>query len=158
MKNEEIKNKAKLIRLLQHTYSSELAIAKAYDGHWKSVKDINEKKLIIKIEDEELLHRERLGQILKKLGSKPSKIKELSMSILGTLLACIYRISGWLLPMYFATRVEEKSVSEFYKAAIYANEAGMEDLEREFQEMAETQKKHEKFFKGRICAYLGLNK
>ena len=53
-----------LVKILQNAYSGELAAAYAYRGHWKSLEDAAEINRIKQIEDEEWLHREKVGRLL----------------------------------------------------------------------------------------------
>ena len=65
-------NRDSLVHLLQLAYSGELAAAYAYRGHWKSVRNSDERDRIRAIEEEEWHHRKLVGEIIQKLGARPS--------------------------------------------------------------------------------------
>ena len=60
-----------LIKILQLAYSGEKAAAFAYRGHWKASKDSAERHRIADIEEEEWVHRQKVGEILQALDAKP---------------------------------------------------------------------------------------
>ena len=60
-----IKNR-QFVKLLKLAYSAEMAAAFAYRGHWKSVKNSQQKEQIKKIEEEEWQHRKLIGEMLGK--------------------------------------------------------------------------------------------
>jgi rubrerythrin len=64
--------KASLIDQLKKAYSGELAAAYAYTGHAKSVRDALEMQEIETIREQEIEHRQRVGEMLAELGSGPA--------------------------------------------------------------------------------------
>lgn len=136
-----------LIHILQNAHAGELAAAYAYRGHWKSVKDSQQKKQIKEIEDEEWHHRKCVFEWLKKLDAEPRKLRESVFWTIGRVLGLTCYVSGWFLPMYFAGRLESQNVQEYVDAAEFAKELGLIECEKDMLEMSATEQKHEDFFK-----------
>jgi len=138
--------RAKLVQLLRLAYSGEKAAALAYQGHAASVRDPAEAARIRKIENDEWVHREKVGRMLAEMGATPSRLRELRSAIIGHTLSVLCHVSGWFLPMYFAGRLETKNVREYDLAAAWAKELGLERFLPELSEMASVEVEHEKFF------------
>jgi hypothetical protein len=136
----------RLVHILQAAYSGELAAAYAYRGHWKSLSDPVEREKIRQIENEEWVHREKVGLMLAGLGSSPVKAKEARMWVIGRAIGLACYFTGWFLPMYFAGRLESGNVEEYMSAAFYAREYGLADFESDLRLMARVEKEHEMFF------------
>lgn len=136
----------KLVRLLQLAYSGEKAAALAYQGHAASVKDTVQAAMIRKIENEEWVHREKVGKLLAELGAAPLALRELRSSIVGHTLSFLCRFTGWFLPMFFAGRLETRNVEEYDTAAAWAKEIGLDHFLPELSEMAAVEVLHEKYF------------
>ncbi len=135
-----------LIRLLQGAYSGELAAAFAYRGHWKAVKNAEQKQAIRKIEDEEWHHRRLVGHLLQQLHSRPNRCKEILMFAVGKTLGAFCFLAGWFWPMFFAGRLETANVGEYSSAARFAGELGLTSMQIELEKMAMTELEHEKYF------------
>src|SRR5262245_24660239 len=101
-----------LIHILQLAYSGELAAAYAYRGHWHSVRNAQERDRIQQIENEEWHHRELVGGMLKQLQASPHTTRERRARIIGRSLQFLCHITGWLLPMYMAGRLESRNIRE----------------------------------------------
>ena len=136
-----------LIALLQLAYSGELAAAHAYRGHWKSVRDTDERESIRKIEEDEWRHRGLVGEMLAGLGAAPRKRREIRAAIVGRTLGFLCHITGWLAPMYGAGKLESRNVKEYETAARYARDCGRADLIDCLLEMAEVEWDHEYYFR-----------
>lgn len=135
-----------LVKILQNAYSGELAAAYAYRGHWKSLKDAAEIDRIKQIEDEEWLHRKKVGRLLESLSARPLKRKEARMWLIGRAVGIACHMIGRFLPMYFAGRLETANVGEYASAASHAGELGLVEFESELRVMAAVEKEHEIFF------------
>ena len=135
-----------LIRILQNAHAGELAAAYAYHGHWKSLRESDEKTHIKKIEREELEHRENVARWLEKLGAKPNARREKIFWAIGKTIGLACYVSGWFFPMYFAGRLESQNVQEYVDAAEYAKELEMHDCFEEMMEMSRVEGEHEIFF------------
>lgn len=98
--------RAGLVAILKLAYSGELAAALAYNGHWRSVRDPADRARLKDIEAEELQHRAWVGEMLEDLGEWPDARRERKMAAIGRTIAFLCRISGWLIPMYGAGRLE----------------------------------------------------
>jgi rubrerythrin len=140
----------RLVRLLQLAYSGEKAAALAYQGHARSVRDPAEKAAIGKIENDEWVHRRKVGELLEKLGAKPLPVRELRASAVGHVLSFLCGVAGWFLPMFLAGKLETKNVCEYEKAAGWAAEVGLHDFVPDLLEMAAVEVEHEKYFFGAI--------
>lgn len=141
-------SRSQLIRLLQKAYSGEKAAALAYRGHHRSAKKIEEREAIQKIEDEEWVHRNLVGQMLVELGAKPRWLREIFLGVIGKCLGHLCHVSGWYLPMYLAGKLETKNVNEYTGAAFYAKKLGLDEMALRLRDMAATEKQHEDYFFG----------
>ena len=146
-------SEAKLIAILQLAYSGELAAAYAYRGHWKSVTDLEEKQRIRQIEDEEWHHRELVGEMLASLGAQPNRWRELRSTIIGQTLGFLCHLSGWLIPMYGAGKLESRNIVEYETAARYARGCGREELIDCLLTMAEVEWDHEYYFRHKVLQH-----
>jgi demethoxyubiquinone hydroxylase (CLK1/Coq7/Cat5 family) len=135
-----------VVRILQGAYSGELAAGLAYRGHWKSLKNAAERAAIQKIENEEWVHRKRVGEMLASLNETPQVLSEAKRWIIGRTIGAACHVIGWFLPMYFAGRLESGNVLEYEEAAAYARELGLTDFEADLIVMARVEKEHEIFF------------
>lgn len=136
----------RLIPILQGAYSGELAAGFAYRGHWKSVENPSERAAIQKIEREEWVHRERVGEMLATLGAAPLKFREAKLWVIGRSIGLACHLIGWFLPMYFAGRLECGNVLEYEEAAAHAAAAGLKEFEADLLLMSRVEKEHEDFF------------
>lgn len=137
-----------LIRILQNAHAGELAAAFAYRGHWKSLRESEEKTRIKIIENEEWIHRENVRKWLEKLDASPRKLREAVFWTIGRILGVLCFVSGWFFPMYFAGRLESQNILEYEEAAKFARELGLTDCEEEMMEMSRVEAEHELFFSG----------
>lgn len=135
-----------LIHILQNAHAGELAAAYAYRGHWKSLKESEEKIRIKQIEAEEWTHRANVRKWLEKLDAEPNQFREKVFWTIGRGLGLICYISGWFFPMYFAGRLESQNVREYVDAAEFAKELELQDCFDEMMEMSRVEAKHENFF------------
>lgn len=145
-----------LILELQHAYSGELAATFAYAGHWRSVRDAEERTRIHQIEDEERHHRERVRDVLAQLCAKPLPVREAIFFTIGKVLGAMCRVTGWFLPMYGAGRLERKNIVEYERAAMYALRCGHADLIDCLLEMAEVEWEHEFYFRQKVIGHAML--
>jgi rubrerythrin len=143
----------KLIGVLQLAYSGELAAGYAYRGHWHSVADMDERDRIQVIENEEWHHRELVGEMLKTLGAGPNRVREIRATIIGRVLGVLCHLSGWLVPMYGAGKLESKNIVEYETAARYARACGHTELTDCLLTMAEVEWEHEHYFRTRVLQH-----
>ncbi|HEX7720692.1 MAG TPA: ferritin-like domain-containing protein [Pyrinomonadaceae bacterium] len=143
----------KLIVLLQLAYSGERAAAYAYRGHWHSVNDRDERDSIRGVEEDEWRHRELVGEMLGGLGAAPNRRREVRATIIGRTLGLLCHVSGWLLPMYGAGKLESRNVKEYETAARYARDCGCVNLIDCLLEMAEVEWDHELYFRSRVLSH-----
>lgn len=146
-------HRERLILILQRAYSGELGAALAYRGHWKSVKDSSERERIQIIEEEEWIHRGRVGEMLVSLDSAPVRFKEIRLRITGRMIGLACHLIGWFLPMYFAGRIESSNVEEYLAAARHARALSLAGFESDLLHMAEVERQHEKFFLEKVAGH-----
>lgn len=142
-----------LVHILQNAFSGELAAAYAYRGHWKSLKNADEIRNIQKIENEEWLHRDKVGEMLATLGAQPKQAKEIKMRLIGRTIGFLCHLIGWFLPMYFAGRLESQNIKEYADAAFHAGVLGLTEYESELMVMSAVEKEHELFFFGVVAGH-----
>ncbi len=135
----------KLIQTLKNAYSGVLGVLNAYTGQRKSVSDSSEKRIIYRIELEEIYHRERVGEILSILGEAPFVHQDRAMGWVGKTLGVLCSLSGWFAPMYGAGLLESRKIKEYEEAAEYARAAGHIEFLDDLLTMAEVEWEHEKF-------------
>jgi len=143
----------KLIALLRLAYSGERAAAYAYRGHWQSVSDQHERDSIRAIEADEWRHRQLVGEMLAGLGAEPNRRREIRATIIGRTLGLLCHVTGWLLPMYGAGKLESRNVKEYETAARLARDCGCANLIDGLLEMAEVEWDHEKYFRSCILSH-----
>ena len=142
-----------LVAILQLAYSGELAAAYAYRGHWHSLTDADERTKIQAIENEEWHHRQLVGEMLRSLNSGPKAFREVRATILGRVLSLLCHLSGWLIPMYGAGRLESRNIREYETAAMHAHNCGRDDLVDCLLTMAEVEWEHEHYFRARVLSH-----
>ena len=143
----------KLIAILQLAYSGELAAAYAYRGHWHSVSAPDERAAIRQIEEDELRHRQLVGEMLAGLGSGPNPRRELRATVIGRTLQFLCHVTGWLAPMYGAGKLESRNVREYETAARYARDCGATEFIDCLLEMAEVEWDHEHYFRSCVLKH-----
>ncbi len=149
----ETSHHRQLITILKAAYSGELAAGYAYRGHWKSVSSQIERERIRQIENDEWVHRKRVGEMLDTLGSRPSSIKEVRMWLTGRIIGALCHVIGWFLPMYFAGRLEGRNVKEYEEAAVHAGALELKQFESELRIMRSVEREHELFFLNAVAGH-----
>lgn len=142
-----------LIKILRLAYSGELAAAYAYRGHWHSVKDEATRARIREIEEEELHHRRLLGRMLEQVGAKPDRAREFRATVIGRTLGAMCHVTGWLLPMYGAGKLESRNINEYETAARHASRSGRAEFVECLLAMAEVEWEHEKYFRACVAGH-----
>ena len=145
--------RAHLIGVLQAAHSGELAAGLAYAGHWRSVASAEERERIRSIEAEEWRHRQLVGELLRRLGARPSARREVVFRLLGRVLGPLCSWAGWLLPMYGAGLLESRNIVEYEVAAELARLSGHEEFVECLLEMAEVEWQHERYFRERVMSH-----
>ena len=102
--------------------------------------------MIQKIEQEEWVHRKRVGEMLASLGAAPRKLREAKLWVIGRIIGLACHFTGWFLPMYFAGRLESGNVIEYEVAAAHAAALGLTEFEADLLVMARVEKEHELYF------------
>ena len=150
---ESVQAEIDLIAILQLAYSGELAAALAYGGHWRSVSNAMERQRIQLIESEERHHRAQIAGMLDMLGQSPQHLREARAWLVGRSLGLLCHISGWLIPMYGAGRLESRNVREYEIAARYAWSCGRRDWVDCILTMAEVEWEHETYFRANVLRH-----
>lgn len=145
--------KASLIALLRKAYSGELAAAYAYTGHAKSVRSAVEMHEIDSIREQEIEHRQRVGEMLAELGSGPSRLREIMLTVIGRSISLLCYIGGWFIPMYGAGKLERQNIVEYEHAARYAMDAGYIHFVDDLLTMAEIEWDHELYFRTKAASH-----
>lgn len=135
--------KTKLIELLQKAFSGERAAALAYNGHWKTLKDVSEIQIVKKIEEDEWRHREQIRLILLELNAEPLFLREMFFYLVGRGIGIICHFCGRFCSAFFAGILESKNVDEYAQALELAKETGLKKYFEIFIEMRETEREHE---------------
>lgn len=141
--------RATLVQQLQAAYSGELAAAYAYRGHWRCLtkpREREQRDAVRRIEEAEWHHRRLVGELLLELDARPSRRRELVMGSVGRVAGAMCHVSGWLLPMLIAGRLEAMNVSQYDTAARAAAEQGLVDWVPVLEEMTAEEFRHEAFF------------
>lgn len=142
-----------LTALLRLAHSGELAAALAYRGHGRSVASDDERARIRAIEDEEWHHRALLLEMLGASGAAPGRGRELRAWLIGRSLGLLCRISGWLVPMYGAGRLESRNIREYELAARLARDCGRVEWIERLLGFAEVEWEHEAYFRQRVQSH-----
>jgi rubrerythrin len=150
---DEDETRRRLIGMLRSAYSGELAAALAYRAHWKALSDAAERAAIMRIEREEWTHRKEVGVLLARLGANPQPLREMVMTIVGCGAGAACHVGSWILPMYFAGRLEHANIREYEDGAEYARALGLPDFERALLAMAAVEREHEEFFLRTVAAH-----
>jgi rubrerythrin len=150
---QQLTPREQLISILQLAYSGELAAGYAYRGHWHSVTDVDERRRIKQIEDEEWHHRKLVGEMLASLGAGPRKVREIRATVVGRVLGFMCHLSGWFAPMYGAGRLESRNIVEYETAARHALACGRTDLIDCLLTMAEVEWEHEHYFRTCVLSH-----
>ncbi len=121
-------------------------------GHAKSVREAAEKQEIESIREEEIEHRQRVGEMLAELGSDPSRLREIMLTIIGRSISILCYIGGWFIPMYGAGKLEHQNIVEYEHAARHAMEAGYIHFVDDLITMAEIEWDHELYFRSKASS------
>ena len=138
--------RARLVRLLQMAYSSEMAAALAYQGHSRSVRDPWQKTSLREIEGEEWIHRRIAGELLEQLQASPRAWREALFGGIGRALRFLCPFSGWFLPMFVAGLIERINVQQYVAMASDASALGLRAMAETLGEMADVERRHAAFF------------
>lgn len=144
MEQDEVRRR--LIAMLRSAYSGELAAGIAYYGHRHAVSRDDERAALRKIEDDEWRHRRAVGELLARLGSEPQRAREALMLCIGGAVALSCHLGSWILPMYFAGRLEHANIHEYVDGAAHARTLGLAGFEAALLAMAASEREHEAFF------------
>jgi rubrerythrin len=141
-----------LIAILQRAHAGELGASLAYRGHARSLSDPEEASRVLEIAREEEEHRRNVGLMLAHLGGKPSRTREAVFRAVGTVLAGLCSVSGWIAPMYGAGWLESGNIREYEEAAGLAIASGHSEVAPELLKMAQVEWEHERYFRDKLLS------
>jgi demethoxyubiquinone hydroxylase (CLK1/Coq7/Cat5 family) len=139
-----------LVALLRRAHAGELAAFLAYEGHWRSLRDVHEAADVRAIAVEEWIHRRELRRTLDRFERRPLWLREAVFWLIGTSIGALCRVGGWFFPMYGAGFLESGNVEEYERAARLAVELGEDALAGALREMALVEARHEAYFRERV--------
>ena len=141
-----VKDHRELADLLRLAHSAERAASYAYQGHAGSVRSLEEKAAIKKIEDDEWHHRAELLKIMQEHDIQVSTYYEWKYFIIGQIISLSCYFIGYFMPNYFAGRLESGNVNEYFRMQEMFNSIGITKYDDCMKEMAIKEKEHEIFF------------
>jgi len=145
-----------LSNLLQLAYSAERAASFAYQGHAGAIKEMDDKKRIKEIEDDEWVHRADVLKIMQEYQVSISTYYEWKYFIIGKIICYSCYLIGWFMPMYFAGRLESGNVDEYFKMKDFFNAIGITKHDAILIEMGLKEKEHEVYFLSKIKQHAWL--
>jgi hypothetical protein len=143
----------RLIAVLRHAHAGETAAIFAYRGHWKSVRDREERRKLQQIEQDEKDHLEIVAGFLDELGVGPNHRRDRVFWWIGKLIGVLCRLGGWFVPMYGAGMLERPNIEEYEFAARHAWIAGREDWCDTLLRLAEVEWDHEAWLRERTLGH-----
>jgi rubrerythrin len=136
----------KFIKMLQRAHAGELAAYHAYEGHWRSLSDPQERGAIKLIQDDELDHIRYLEIMLDVYHAQPSKIRDFIFTLIGKSASLMCYMTGWYLPMYGARFIENIGAVNYNVMSNKAKLLGLNETARALLMMGEVEKRHEDYF------------
>jgi hypothetical protein len=91
--------------------------------------------------------------MLSALGASPDPRREFRSVLIGRILQALCHVSGWLLPMYGAGKLERRNIVEYEDAARYAVGCGKVDFVDCLLTMAEVEWEHEQYFRAKVLSH-----
>lgn len=139
------------MRILQDAHAGELAAAHAYRAHWRSLwRRPAERDEVRRIEGAEWHHRALVAAMLRDLGARPRRPRELLMAAIGRFFGALCFVSGWFGPMYAAGRLEAMNVLQYADARRTAERLGLRAFLPSLDEMIAEEVRHEQWFGDRV--------
>lgn len=142
-----------LIEVLRHAHSGETAAIFAYRGHWKSVRDPEERQRLQQIEQDEKDHLEIVARYLAELGVGSNPRRDRVFWWIGKVIGVLCRLGGWFVPMYGAGALERPNIEEYEVAARHAWIAGREEWTDTLLHLAEVEWDHEAWLRERTLSH-----
>ena len=91
--------------------------------------------------------------MLRELGAKPNRVREVIFWIIGRTIGVLCHLTGWFAPMYGAGRLERRNIVEYEDAAQYASQCGRDDFIECLLMMAEVEWEHELYFRSNVMGH-----
>jgi rubrerythrin len=136
----------KLVKMLQKAHAGELAASIAYQGHWESVSDPEQREMIKKIQADEIEHLHVVRKMLEYLGYQPNKTRDTIFMVIGHTLGFLCKYTGWLMPMQGALLIEKIGVSNYYEMLELSLYTGHSELALTFMHLMAKEEKHKEYF------------
>ena len=137
---------AKLVASLQLAYSAERAAAFAYIGHAGSLKNVDEKNAVRKIEQDEWEHREHVLQIMREYDIPISRWLEIKYYVIGRVIGFSCYLIGRFMPYFFAGKLESGNVCEYFVMIRRFHALNITKFDERLFEMGIREKEHEDYF------------
>lgn len=139
-------NHPSLVKSLRMAYSAEKAASFAYIGHAGSLKNLDEKAAVKKIEQEEWDHRRNVLEIMQQYDIPISRYYEIKYHIIGRIIGCACYVIGRFMPYFFAGKLESGNVCEYFAMLKYFHELEITEHDEVLYDMGIAEKKHEVYF------------
>jgi rubrerythrin len=141
---------SKLVRLLRQAHAVETGAYNAYEGHWRSLKNKEEREKVESIQKEEWFHRQTVGWMLIGLKSEPSEFLETILYLIGKTISLACYVMGYRAAMWGAKIMEVMGKNIYKNLAQVARDEGYPALAVELDFMQKGEEEHEKYFKSRL--------
>ena len=96
-----------------------------------------------------------MGALLRTLGARPLRHREIRSIVIGRVLQVACHLIGWFAPMYGAGRLERGNIVEYENAARDALACGRPEFVPCLLEMAEVEWEHELYFREKCQSATG---
>lgn len=136
--------------MLKLSHGIEIGAYNAYQGHWNSVTNINDRGKIKLIQFEELRHKQAIAGFLRDLGSTPSDIIDIAFEIIGTLMGLLCYCTGRWLPNLAASLIETMGVINYQVVAKEATSNSEYVMAAQLLEMAAMEVDHKEYFQKKL--------
>ena len=143
-------NHPDLVDSLRKAYSAEKAASFAYIGHAGSLRSLEEKEAVKKIEQDEWDHRKNVLKIMRQYDIPVSKFYEVKYHIIGKLISASCYVIGRFMPYFFAGKLESGNVCEYFVMMQRMHSLGIREHDEVLYEMGIKEKEHEVYFLEKI--------
>ena len=137
----------KLVRILRLAHAIEIGAYEAYEGHWRTVKNDGQRKILQRIQKDEWFHKQAVGFMLIELEAKSNKFLDSIMYFIGKSVSISCYVIGYRAAMWGAKLFEIMGSGIYRQASAEAFKIRHIRMYRELWEMNRTEKEHEEFFK-----------
>jgi hypothetical protein len=139
-------NHPALVKSLRKAYSAERAASFAYVGHAGSLKNPDEVATVQQIEQDEWEHRAHVLAIMEQYEIPVSRWYEIKFYLIGKCIGFSCYFIGWLMPYFFAGKLESGNVCEYFVMIHYFHSLDITEHDALLYEMGVKEKEHEVVF------------